>query len=161
MPNILFVCTGNTCRSPIAAALLQERLHEVNETDWIVTSAGIRANNGEPATPYSVQLMAERGIDLSEHRSHTFDFDLIRPSALILCMEKTQVDWIKAHYPEKCGNIYMLSELSGRQIDVPDPYGGTLAVYQQMVSDLMTLIDAGLPRIIKELKGPTFNSTDC
>jgi len=144
--RVVFVCTGNTCRSPVAAALLHKRL--INDVDWVVTSAGIRATDGELAAPYSIQLMAERGIDLSNHRSHAFDFSLIGPSTLVLCMEQAQVDWIKKHHTGRCENIFTLSEMSNRLMDVIDPYGGTLEMYRQMVSDLIMLIDTGFPCIM-------------
>lgn len=148
MPQIVFVCTGNTCRSPVAEVVLRERLVAIGFHDWSVKSMGIRAIGGQPAAPHSLSLMAERGIDLSEHRSRAFDLDLVESSTLVLCMEQAQVDWIYHAYPHQRGNIFTLSDMSYRQYDVPDPYGEALDAYRKMVSDVATLIEAGLPRII-------------
>ena len=146
--QVLFVCTGNTCRSPAAAAILQQQLHTAGCFDWSVGSAGIKVSEGQSAAPFNISLFAERGIDLTTHRSRAFNLDLITPSTLVLGMEQAHIDWIKHCYPSQLKKVYMLSEMSDRRYDVPDPYGQSLAAYRQMMTELTSLIEAGLPRII-------------
>jgi protein-tyrosine-phosphatase len=147
--QVLFVCTGNTCRSPAAAAIFQKRLQDLGFLNWQVGSVGIRATEGQLASQNSVTCLAKRGIDLSMHRSRAFKLQLIQPSTLLLCMEQAHVDWFQQHYPQIQKNVYLLSEMSYQQVDVNDPYGGSLDSYQRMVDEVTFLIEAGLPRIIR------------
>lgn len=122
--TILFVCTGNTCRSPMAAALMRRRLEEEGIAGR-VESAGLAAY-GEPASPGAAAVLAEWGLDLGGHRSRQVDAALCRGADLVAVMTP-------AHKQRLCllgadpAKITVLGEEEG---GIPDPFGGDLAVYR-------------------------------
>lgn len=121
----------------------------MGQSSWSVGSAGIRATEGQSAARHSIRILAERGIDLTKHRSRVFDVDFVQHDALLLCMEQAHVEWLQHVYPQLVGNLHTLSDMSYQQGDVPDPYGGSLDAYRHMVNEVTFLIEAGLPRIIE------------
>lgn len=148
MPTILVVCTANICRSPVAEALLRDRLQKRGLTDWEVSSAGSWAEPGQKASAYSVQLLAEQGIDIQDHLSSTVDEKALADSDLVLCMEIGQVEALRAEFPQYVSRIFLLTEMSGRRYSVNDPYGGPRIAYERMVREVTDLVEEGLPRII-------------
>lgn len=152
MPEIVVVCTANICRSPVAEALLRQRLHSQEaatdaETDWRVRSAGTWADYGQLASAYGVELMAEQGLDISKHSSRPVSQALLQEADLVLCMETGHVEGLRVEFPGQADKIYLLSEMAGRRYSISDPYGGPRSAYERMVAELSDLIDAGLPRI--------------
>lgn len=152
MKNVLFVCTGNTCRSPLAAALLLRRLEEEHEAGVAVASAGLGAVPGRPATPEAVDAAAEAGADLREHRSQPVTPQLVEASDLILTMEGWQRDEVRQAHPEAAGKIFLLKDFAGGQGEVSDPLGRGLEVYRGTRDELRQAIEAMLPRM-RELLG--------
>jgi len=150
MSHILFVCTANICRSPVAAALLRQKLeaHGRNPSDWIVQSAGTWATITRGPSRYSTQLMADRGIDISRHRAKMIDEELLAQADLVLCMETGHVEALKIEFPHFRDRIFTLSEMSDKPYSIADPYGGLLEDYQRMVAEVEALIDAGFGRMV-------------
>lgn len=148
MPHILFICTANICRSPVAEGLLRKRLEEDGLYSWQVSSAGTWAQVRRGAASTGVQLMAERGIDIGDHRAREVTAELLADVDLILCMEAGHAEALRVEFPEARERIYMLSEMVRSDQNVEDPYGGPYAGYVKMVDELSHLIDEGLPRII-------------
>lgn len=151
MPNIVIVCTANICRSPVGEAVLRQRLEQLDDGDsgrtWNVSSAGTWAEYGQAASAYSVELMAEQGLDISEHGSRPVDRALINEADLLLCMETGHAEALKAEFRRQAYKVYLLTEMAGPAYSVNDPYGGTRSEYEHMVDEVTGLIDAGLPRI--------------
>lgn len=150
MPQILFVCTANICRSPVAAALFEQKLAADGRTPphWIVQSAGTWAIFKRGPSRYSTQLMAERGIDISQHRARIIDEAILVQADLILCMETGHVEALKIEFPRFRQRIFTLSEMVDKPYSIPDPYGGPLEDYQRMVMSVKKLIDGGYTRIV-------------
>ena len=138
--NILVVCIGNICRSPMAEALLKEVLPPDKHT---VTSAGLGALSGHSADEKSLQLMKAKGIDISAHKGRQIDTDMIRQSNLILVMEESHQKAIEAKDPSARGKVYRLGNWGN--FDIPDPYKKemkdfeeALALIEQGVNDWKT-----------------------
>jgi protein-tyrosine-phosphatase len=145
MALILFVCTGNVCRSPMAAGLLQQRV----EARTRVRSAGLWASDGQPASENALAVMAERGIDLSYHRAHNLTTDDVAEADLILAMTNEHARLIRHTWSQYAWKVYLLSEMVGKRRDVEDPYGGSIEEYRACADTLSQYIDKGLPRILE------------
>jgi protein-tyrosine-phosphatase len=149
--TILFVCTANVCRSPMAEYLLRARLGP--ETEWTVGSAGLAAWGGSPASREAVSVMAEKGLDLGPHRSRPLTSDLVRGAGLIVVMTGAHQEDILRLYPEAKGRVYRLKSfgLAGRQANIDDPVGLSTEGYRvvrdeidRAISDLVLyLLDRG------------------
>lgn len=149
MAHILIVCTANICRSPVAEALLRDRLEKRGLGEWTVRSAGTWATWERGASQFSIDVMAQAGFDISGHRSRLVDETLLQQADLVLCMETSHVEALKYEFSAYADKIYLLSEMVGQQLSVHDPYGEPLLQYQQMADELTALIDDGLERIIE------------
>ena len=150
MKTILFVCTGNICRSPMAMGLLREKLHKEGlEGEYKVHSAGVWGLKSQPATTHSREMMAQRGIDISDHRSHDLTSEDVEGSDLILTMERGQAEAISLESPQHAHKVHLLSQMIGRQYEIRDPYGGALYEYRQCANEIERLIEEGYPRIME------------
>jgi len=152
MPHILVICTANICRSPVVEAVLRDRLHKKGLPDWTVSSAGTWAIVSRRASQFSEELMAEQGLDISNHQARMVDADRLKTADLVLCMEKGHVEALKVEFRQHAHKIHLLSQMAGYRYSISDPYGGPMTAYRDMVREVTRLIEAGLPRII-ELAG--------
>ena len=135
--NIICVCTGNTCRSPMAAALLNRALAR-RGLSLNVRSAGLVAREGEPASDQAIRAMADRGLDLTSHRAHTIDEKDVQ-DALLVCMTRNHAIALNARFPG--ARTVLLTELAGQSGDIPDPYGGDKTVYAACADALEALAE--------------------
>src|SRR5271156_6032418 len=114
--HIAVVCTGNICRSPMAEALLQRQWPQRT-----VFSAGVAAMVGCRAEPYAIEVMLERGFDISAHRARQATPALLTSAQLILALDQSHYDVICRSHPALRGRVHKLGRWRGN-IDVPDPY---------------------------------------
>jgi protein-tyrosine phosphatase len=132
MPDLLFICRANICRSPLAEGVVKKLILEgAFEDDWITGSAGTWAAAGRATHPHTLALLKEAGIDLSRHHSREVTAELIEEAKLVLTMESGQAEALRVEFPQAVGKIYMLSELQGIQKDLEDPVGGTREDFQE------------------------------
>jgi protein-tyrosine-phosphatase len=149
MPTILFICTGNLCRSPMAEALLRARLdQDPDRREWQVGSAGTWAADGRAASAYAIEEMALRDIDISPHRARSVNRELMVEADLVLAMAQDHVHMLTATFPDQVHKIYLLSEMIDGKYDISDPYGGSPMEYAYIAEELEQLIEEGYERIV-------------
>jgi glycine hydroxymethyltransferase len=131
MKTVLFVCTGNVCRSPMAEAIFRRAASGRGE--FRALSAGLGAMNDQPPTPHSVQAMRERDVDISAQRSRTLTAELVQQADYIFGMTHGHVDTIVLLYPQAADKTFLLCEfdetLDAFEKDISDPIGGSYEVY--------------------------------
>lgn len=150
MPAILFVCSANQCRSPMAEVLFEALLAERGEDgDWRVESAGVWAYGGSSATGYAQTVVGEQGLDLTAHQSKSTSPQLIMDFDLLIVMEETHKSELQSLYPGIARKIYTLRELAGGEGDFQDPVGGSLEDYRKTRDELESLLKDAYPRVLK------------
>jgi L-threonylcarbamoyladenylate synthase len=150
--NVLVVCTGNACRSPMALGLFRHRLPEKLRTRVISTSCGTGAFENEPATENAILASQENGVDISDHRSKSVTKFLIENADLILVMSPHHMDRILEISPEAQDKTHFLKnygkELPLEEKVIEDPIGFPLNHYQKTIQ----IIDESLVPVIKEIE---------
>jgi protein-tyrosine phosphatase len=152
---VVLVCTGNTCRSPMAemlckkqvAARLNCKISEVEDRGVIVSSAGIAAGSGGRPAPEAVQVMADSGLDLREHVTQPLSDRLVRHADLILTMTNNHRHAIVEHWPDAAERTYVLSPDG---VDVSDPIGGPRELYRRCAEQ----IDSALNKRVQDFELP-------
>jgi protein-tyrosine-phosphatase len=140
----------------MAAALFRARLKKerADWQQWQIDSAGTWGLDGEPAAKNSRLIMAERGLDITEHRARTVSAEILERYDLILTMEPGQKEALQIEFSAIADRIFMLSEMdAGLILPVTDPYGGPLEGYIETANKLDKMIEKGMPRIIQLVSG--------
>ncbi len=147
--HILFVCTGNTCRSPLAEAIVKRMVSDAGRTDIEIASAGIQAWTGSPASDEALLVGLERNLDLSAHRSRPLTTEILAQTDLVLAMSDSHVAHVRRMRPD--ANVHLLTSFAsgtGAARAIQDPFGGDLSVYRQTADDLQHELSGLLARIV-------------
>jgi protein-tyrosine phosphatase len=141
--RILIVCVGNICRSPMAEALLRERLRD---RGVIVESAGLAPMTGNPVDADAAAVLAGHGLAAESHCARKITPDLIASADLVLAMDHRQLAAIHAIAPEARGRTFLLGHWIG-DVDVPDPYGQARSVFEDTFALILRAVDAWVARL--------------
>lgn len=149
--RIVFVCTGNTCRSPMAEAIARRITIDRGLLNVEVSSAGTSAWEGAPASDGALLVALERGMDLNDHRAQTLTRDMVQSSDVILAMGPHHLERIEALGGE--GKAFLVSDFASRGAShrpINDPIGGELEVYRATADELEAEIQRVMDRITAE-----------
>lgn len=157
--NILFVCTGNTCRSSMAEWLFKDIIAKYGLEDKInVESAGIFAIQGQPASPQAVEVMKKQSIDMTNHRSKQLTKEKIKKADLILTMTNSHKNAVISMDLKAADKTFKLNEYAyedkERHTDIMDPFGASVEIYEKSFKE----IEKALINIVEKLKANEFNN---
>jgi glycine hydroxymethyltransferase len=146
MHSVLFVCTANICRSPMAMGLFRSFM-EINDQMWKIDSAGVFSQSGLPASEFSRIVLLNKGIDIGGYRSKPVSIELISGFNIILTMEERHQLIIKSEFPYCAHKIYKLSEMIHKDFDIRDPYGLELQDYVNTAVEIDNILKEGYKNI--------------
>ena len=138
MKKVLFVCTENTCRSPIAEGLFRKIASE-KEIELEVISAGVFANAGHKASKEAIHVSLEKGIDLSKHATKLISHEIIADADIVLTMTTKHKELLLSIFPELEEKIFTLKEYNGKEVidhNINNPIGGDLDGYRKCANEI-------------------------
>ncbi len=150
MLKVVFICTGNICRSPMAEGILKHRWGHSGKADLGVTSMGIGGMENEPASNPARQICLQNGIDISHHRSRSLKAAELAAADIILTMERFQKKHIQLFFPlclEKMGLLGAWPGEDTRKSDIGDPIGCPIKVYARVFAKIEHHIDRIMPTL--------------
>ncbi|MCH7548839.1 MAG: low molecular weight protein arginine phosphatase [Candidatus Krumholzibacteriota bacterium] len=143
MKSIVFVCSGNTCRSPLAEVIARRVFASRTARDRVVSSAGSSATEGMSASEHAVEIAQQDGLDLSDHRSRPLSKPIIEGADLIVTMGARHRSAVGVIDSDALDHTFMLTEFCDElDGDVPDPIGGDLETYRHTYDTILRCIES-------------------
>ena len=146
MNSVLFICSANICRSPMAMGLLHSMVEDSSD-QWKIESAGVWDMGGQQVAANTRLVLKERCIDLNDHTSRTVTGTILSEFSLVLVMEDIHKEVLKLAFPEYTDRIYMLSEMVGELFDIVDPIGESLADFEETALEMERILTEGFEKI--------------
>ena len=144
MKKIIFICTGNICRSAMAHGYMQKILRDRNlEKEYVIESAGTNAYTGDRATDFAREAMRKYNVDLSNHRATYIEEADVKEADLVLCMTYAHKTRVLNRFPKLIGKVFTLKEYLGETdyIDIDDPWGFSIDVYTACAKEIVYYVD--------------------
>ena len=152
--TILFVCSGNSCRSPMAAGLLQKKLYPKFGSQIKVHSAGTLGIEQNPATINAIAVAKEKGVDISDHLSAGVKKTNIAEADIIFVMEKHHKEYLDRYFPKYRENVFLLKTFAAgndkpKNVSIVDPVGQSIKVYRKIINQIEKELNRILPQLQK------------
>lgn len=146
--KILIVCTGNTCRSPMAEGIFKKMAKNM-DLNLEISSAGIAALDGDRVSAGAVKAMKNIGIDISEYKSSLVNIGLVEEVDLILTMSNIHKDILADRFPNFKDKVFLINDYAfGKTNDIEDPFGGSLRGYEIARDEISLAIEAIIKNIV-------------